>query len=100
MSKITALDSDTANMNNIPLGYYYYYIPANNLQYGKFLGVCDAIESLTYNDFLTDDNVTYIDVTYDKDTYGTRNSGTCTFRRIMSASEIEEALSNSINLFE
>ena len=47
MSKISALDSDTANMNNLPMGYYYYYIPANDLQYGKFLGVCDAIESLT-----------------------------------------------------
>ena len=70
MSKITALDSDTANMNNLPLGYYYYYIPANDLQYGKFLGVCDAIESLTYNPFLTDDNVTYIEATYDKDRYG------------------------------
>ena len=34
MSKITALDSDSANMNNLPLGYYYYYIPYNNLEYG------------------------------------------------------------------
>ena len=100
MSKITALDSDTANMNNLPLGYYYYYIPANDLQYGKFLGVCDAIESLTYNAFLTDNNVTYIEATYDKDRYGTINSGTCTVRRIMSASEIQEELSNSINLFD
>ena len=100
MSKITALDSDTANMNNLPIGYYYYYIPANDLQYGKFLGVCDAIESLTYNAFLTDDNVTYIEATYDKDRYGTINSGTCTVRRIMSASEIQEELSNSINIFE
>ena len=99
MSKITALDSDTANMNNLPLGYYYYYIPANDLQYGKFLGVCDAIESLTYNAFLTDDNVTYIEATYDKDRYGTINSGTCTVRRIMSASEIQEELSNSIDIF-
>ena len=100
MSKITALDSDTANMNNLPLGYYYYYIPANDLQYGKFLGVCDAIESLTYNAFLTDNNVTYIEATYDKDRYGTINSGACTVRRIMSASEIQEELSNSINIFE
>ena len=37
MSKITALDSDTANMNNLPLGYYYYYIPCDNLDYGKYL---------------------------------------------------------------
>ena len=100
MSKISALDSDTANMNNLPLGYYYYYIPANDLQYGKFLGVCDAIESLTYNAFLTDDNVTYIEATYDKDRYGTINSGTCTVRRIMSASEIQEELSNSIDIFK
>lgn len=100
MSKITALDSDAANMNNLPLGYYYYYIPANDLQYGKFLGVCDSIESLTYNAFLTDNNVTYIEATYDKDRYGTINSGTCTVRRIMSASEIQEELSNSINIFE
>ena len=99
MSKITALDSDTANMNNLPMGYYYYYIPANDLQYGKFLGVCDAIESLTYNAFLTDNNVTYIEATYDKDRYGSINSGTCTVRRIMSASEIQEELSNSIDIF-
>ena len=100
MSKITALDSDTANMNNLPLGYYYYYIPCDNLDYGKYLGVCSAIESLTYNPFLTDDNVTYIEATYDKDRYGAINTGSCTVRRIMSASEIQEELSNSINLFE
>ena len=99
MSKISALDSDTANMNNLPLGYYYYYIPCDNLDYGKYLGVCDAIESLTYNPFLTDNNVTYIEATYDKDRYGTINSGTCTVRRIMSASEIQEELSNSMDIF-
>ena len=56
MSKIEALDSDSSIMNNLPMGYYYYYIPYNNLEYGKFLGVCSAIESLTYNPFLNDDN--------------------------------------------
>ena len=99
MSKINALDSDTANMNNLPLGYYYYYIPCDNLDYGKYLGVCDAIESLVYNPFLTDNNVTYIEATYDSNRYGTINSGSCTVRRIMSASEIQEELSNSIDIF-
>lgn len=99
MSKITALDSDTANMNNLPLGYYYYYIPCDNLEYGKYLGVCNAIESLVYNPFLTDNNVTYIEATYDSNRYGTINSGSCTVRRIMSASEIQEELSNSIDIF-
>ena len=99
MSKITALDSDTANMNNLPLGYYYYYIPCDNLDYGKYLGVCNAIESLTYNPFLTDNNVTYIEATYDSNRYGSINSGSCTVRRIMSASEIQEELSNSIDIF-
>ena len=53
MPRIEALDSDSSIMNNLPLGYYYYYIPYNNLEYGKFLGVCSAIESLTYNPFLS-----------------------------------------------
>ena len=52
MGKINALDTDSSIMNNLPLGYYYYYIPYNNLDYGKFLGVCSAIESLVYNPFL------------------------------------------------
>ena len=99
MSKINALDSDSANMNNIPMGYYYYYIPYNQLDYGKYLGVCNAIESLTYNPFLNDDNVTYLEATYDKDRYGAINSGSCTVKRIMSCSEIEMELSNSIELF-
>ena len=99
MSKINALDSDSANMNNIPMGYYYYYIPYNQLDYGKYLGVCSAIESLTYNPFLNDDNVTYLEATYDKDRYGAINSGSCTVKRIMSCSEIEMELSNSIELF-
>ncbi len=99
MSKINALDSDSANMNNLPLGYYYYYIPYNNLDYGKYLGVCSAIESLTYNPFLTDDNVTYLETTYDNSRYGNINSSSCTVKRIMSCSEIEMELSNSIDLF-
>ena len=96
MSKITALDSDSANMNNLPLGYYYYYIPYNNLEYGKYLGVCSAIESLTYNPFLTDENVTYLETTYDNSRYGNINSGSCTVKRIMSCSQIELELTNSI----
>ena len=99
MSKITALDSDSANMNNLPLGYYYYYIPYNNLEYGKYLGVCSAIESLTYNPFLTDENVTYLETTYDNSRYGNINSGSCTVKRIMSCSQIELELTNSIDIF-
>ena len=99
MSKITALDSDSANMNNLPLGYYYYYIPCNNLEYGKYLGVCNAIESLTYNPFLTDNNVTYLETTYDNSRYGNINSGSCTVKRIMSCSQIELELTNSIDIF-
>ena len=99
MSKITALDSDSANMNNLPLGYYYYYIPCNNLEYGKYLGVCSAIESLTYNPFLTDNNVTYLETTYDNSRYGNINSGSCTVKRIMSCSQIELELTNSIDIF-
>ena len=37
MSKIEGLDTDTSIMNNLPLGYYYYYIPCDNLDCGKFL---------------------------------------------------------------
>ena len=100
MSKIEALDSDSSIMNNLPLGYYYYYIPSNNLDYGKFLGVCSAIESLTYNPFLSDENVTYLEATYDNERYGDINKGTCAIKRIMSCSEIQEELSNNINLFD
>ena len=100
MSKIEALDSDSSIMNNLPLGYYYYYIPSNKLEYGKFLGVCSAIESLTYNPFLTDENVTYLETTYDNERYGDINKGTCAIKRIMSCSEIQEELSNNINLFD
>ena len=100
MSKINALDTDTSIMNNLPLGYYYYYIPYNKLEYGKFLGVCSAIESLTYNPFLNDNNVTYLETVFDNEKYGAINGGTCTIKRIMSCSEIKEELSNSINLFD
>ena len=100
MPRIEALDSDSSIMNNLPMGYYYYYIPYNNLEFGKFLGVCSAIESLTYNPFLSDENVTYLESTYDKNRYGAINSGACTIKRIMSCSEIKEELSNSINLFD
>ena len=100
MSKINALDTDSSIMNNLPLGYYYYYIPSNKLEYGKFLGVCSAIESLTYNPFLNDENVTYLETTYDNERYGDINKGTCTIKRIMSCSEIQEELSNNINLFD
>ena len=100
MSKIEALDTDTSIMNNLPMGYYYYYIPYNELEYGKFLGVCSAIESLTYNPFLNDDNVTYLETTYDSNRYGTVNSGSCTVKRVMSCSEIQMTICDWIKLFE
>lgn len=99
MPRIEALDSDSSIMNNLPIGYYYYYIPYNNLEFGKFLGVCSAIESLTYNPFLSDENVVYLEATYDKNRYGSINSGACTIKRVMSCSEITKELSNNINLF-
>ena len=99
MPRIEALNSDSSIMNNLPIGYYYYYIPYNNLEYGKFLGVCSAIESLTYNPFLSDENVTYLEATYDKNRYGAINSGACTIKRVMSCSKINKELSNNINLF-
>lgn len=100
MGKINALDTDTSIMNNLPLGYYYYYIPYDKLEYGKFLGVCSAIESLTYNPFLNENNVTYLETAFDNEKYGAINGGTCTIKRIMSCSEIKEELSNNIKLFE
>ena len=100
MSKIEGLDTDTSIMNNLPMGYFYYYIPYNNLDYGKFLGVCSAIESLTYNPFLNDENVTYLETTFDNERYGDINNGTCTIKRIMSCSEIQEEICNDINLFD
>ena len=99
MPRIEALDSDSSIMNNLPMGFYYYYIPYNNLEFGKFLGVCSAIESLTYNPFLSDENVTYLEATYDKNRYGSINSGACTIKRVMSCSEITKELSNNIELF-
>lgn len=99
MGKINGLDTDTSIMNNLPLGYYYYYIPYNNLDYGKFLGVCNAIESLVYNPFLSDENVTYLEATFDNERYGNINNGTCTIKRVMSCSEIKEELTNNIELF-
>ena len=39
----------TSTIRNLPVGFYYYLIPRNNIDTATYLGFVDTIQSLTFN---------------------------------------------------
>ena len=93
-------ERDTSTINGLPLGFYYYIIPRMHIREATYLGWVDTIQSLTFNPFIDEADITsIISCPFNTDKYGRPSSGTPTCYRIESFDNIEKEI-GIVELFE
>ena len=99
MSIIVGDERKTSTISNLPIGFYYYLIPRNNINSATYLGYVDTIQSLTFNPFIEETNInSVVECTFNSDKYGIPDGGIPKCYRIESFDNIELELGN-IQLF-
>lgn len=73
MGIINANEPDSSNLYNMPMGLYYYYIDKNKIDEASYLGWVSTIESVTYNPFINENDLSLFKSNFDTDRYGTPN---------------------------
>ncbi|WP_440249914.1 hypothetical protein, partial [Dialister succinatiphilus] len=100
MSTVVGNERDSANIRDIPLGFYYYLIPRIHVNTANYLGWVNTIQSLTFNPFIEENDIGYlVNCPFNTDKYGRPDSGTPSCYRIQSFDDIEKEIGN-IELFE
>ena len=67
----TGYENGSSNLNDVPLGYYYYVIPKNETHKATYLGFVDCIQNLTYNPFINMSDISnVVDAPFEKTKYG------------------------------
>lgn len=93
-------ENGSSNLNNIPVGYYYYAIPKDEIDKATYLGFVDTIENLTYNPFIELSDISnVIDCPFEKTRYGEPYGGIPKCYAIRSFDNIEKSLFFMINNF-
>ena len=92
MGIINANEPDTSNLDNMPVGLYYYYIDKNKINEGNYLGWVSTIQSVTYNPFINENDLSLFKTNFDTDRYGTPNGVIPKCYRIATNNKIEKVL--------
>lgn len=91
-------ERDSTNIGNIAVGLYYYFIDKNKINEANYLGYAPTIESISYNPFITENDLNLNASNFDIDRYGTPSGGIPKCYRILSNPKIEKIL-GEIKLF-
>ena len=93
-------ENGSSNLNNIPVGYYYYAIPKDEVDKATYLGFVDTIENLTYNPFIELSDISnVIDCPFEKTRYGEPTGGIPKCYAIRSFDDIDKSLFFMLNNF-
>ena len=98
MAIISSNEPDSSNLSNIPIGLYYYYIDKSKLNEANYLGWVSTIESVTFNPFLEESDLSLYKANFDTDRYGKPNGNIPNCYRIATNNVIEKIL-GEIKLF-
>lgn len=100
MATTTGNERESANIMSLPLGFYYYLIPRLHIKDATYLGWVDTIQSLTFNPFIDETDITnLVNCPFNTDKYGRPGSGSPMCLRIESFDNIEKEI-GIIELFE
>ena len=100
MSTIVGDERKTSTISSLQIGFYYYLIPKNIINSATYLGFVDTIQSLTFNPFIEETDITsVIECSFNSDKYGIPDGGIPKCYRIESFDNIEKEIGN-IQLFE
>ena len=93
-------ENGSSNLANIPVGYYYYAIPKDEIDKATYLGFVDTIQNLTYNPFIELSDITnVIDCPFEKTRFGEPLGGIPKCYAIRSFDDIEKTLFHMLNNF-
>lgn len=98
MAILEGNEKDSTVLDNIPLGLYYYYINKNKLDEANYLGYAPTIESITFNPFIDETDLTLFKNNFDIDRYGKPSGNIPKCYRIASNNAINKLL-GEIKLF-
>lgn len=98
MGIISGNEPDSSNLDNMPVGLYYYYIDKSRLSEAGYLGWVSTIESVTFNPFIEENNLSLYKANFDTDRYGTPSGTIPNCYRIVTNNVIEKVL-GEIKLF-
>ena len=91
-------EPDSTNVDNFPVGLYYYFIAKSKIYDGNYLGYAPTIETVTYNPFIDEQDLDLICANFDTDRFGKPSTGIPKCYRIWSSDKIEKLL-GEIDLF-
>ncbi len=93
-------ENGSSNLANIPVGYYYYAIPKNEIDRATYLGFVDCIQNLTYNPFIDLSDISnVIDAPFENTRFGTPQGGIPKCYAIRSFDKIDVLLFSMLNNF-
>ena len=93
-------ENGSSNLGNIPVGYYYYVIPKDEVDKATYLGFVDTIQNLTYNPFIElEDITTVIDCPFEKTRFGEPYGGIPKCYAVRSFDDIDKSLFFMLNNF-
>ena len=93
-------ENGSSNLNYIPVGFYFYAIPIDEIDKATYLGFVDTIQNLTYNPFIELNDITkVIDCPFEKTRYGEPVGGIPKCYAIRSFDYIEKSLFFMLNNF-
>lgn len=98
MGIISGNEPDSSNLDNMPVGLYYYYIDKARLSEAGYLGWVSTIESVTFNPFVEENNLSLYKANFDTDRYGTPSGAIPNCYRIVTNNVIEKVL-GEVKLF-
>ena len=93
-------ENGSSNLANIPVGYYYYVIPKDEIDKATYLGFVDTIENLTYNPFIELNDISnVIEAPFEKTRFGEPVGGIPKCYAIRSFDYVEKTLFYMLNNF-
>lgn len=98
MGIISGNEPDSSNLDNMPVGLYYYYIDKAKLSEAGYLGWVSTIESVTFNPFVEENDLSLYKANFDTDRYGTPSGTIPNCYRIVTNNVIEKVL-GEVKLF-
>lgn len=98
MAIINANEPDSSNLSNLPVGLYYYYIDKSKLDESNYLGWTSTIESVTFNPFIEENDLSLYRANFDTDRYG-KPSGTIPNCYRIATNNLIEKILGSIKIF-
>ena len=100
MATTSKNEPDSTIINNIAVGLYYYYVPKNGASEATYLGFVNTIESVTYNPFIDEADISDVrKAIFDTGRYGSPEGQIPYVKRICSFDKINYQLGDSQQIY-